>query len=74
MPGGDPLATCTLPVGDVYLLTYLGAHRDEGADGCRGATAREFGSAAKTEKGEFIRYGMQWSPKHSATGTKARER
>jgi hypothetical protein len=21
MPGGDPLATCTLPVGDVYLLT-----------------------------------------------------
>ncbi len=23
MPGGDPLATCTLPVGDVYLLTYL---------------------------------------------------
>ena len=28
MPGGDPLATCTLPVGDVYLLTYL-----HGADG-----------------------------------------
>jgi hypothetical protein len=23
MPGGGPLATCTLPVGDVYLLTYL---------------------------------------------------
>ncbi len=21
--GGDPLATCTLPVGVVYLLTYL---------------------------------------------------
>ena len=30
-----------------------GAHRAEGVDGCRGATAREFGSAAKTEKGEF---------------------
>ena len=25
MPGGDPLATCTLPVGVVYLLTYLRA-------------------------------------------------
>ena len=24
MPGGDPLATCTLPVGVVYLLTYCG--------------------------------------------------
>ena len=23
MPGGDPLATCTLPVGDVYLLLLL---------------------------------------------------
>jgi len=23
MPGGDPLATCTLPVGVDYLLTYL---------------------------------------------------
>jgi hypothetical protein len=23
MPGGDPLATCALPVGVVYLLTYL---------------------------------------------------
>ena len=23
MPEGDPLATCTLPVGAVYLLTYL---------------------------------------------------
>ncbi len=25
MPGGDPLATCTLPVGDVYLLTTFAA-------------------------------------------------
>ena len=33
--------------------------------------SREFGS--ETEEGEFIRYGMQNPPKHSVTGTKARE-
>jgi len=30
-----------------------GAHRDEGVDGCRDATSREFGNAAKTEKKSF---------------------
>jgi hypothetical protein len=30
-----------------------GAHRAESVDGCRGATAREFGSDAKTEKESY---------------------
>ena len=47
MPGGDPLATCTLPVGVVYLLTYLlttaaaaGRPRDLAARAHLGAHAR----------------------------------
>ena len=35
MPGGDPLATCTLPVGDVYLLTYLRRRSRGETVGCK---------------------------------------
>jgi hypothetical protein len=52
-----------------------GAHRAEGVDGCRGATGLENSGALRKQKRRvFIRYGMQFSPRHSVTGAKAREK
>ena len=50
MPGGDPLATCTLPVGVVYLLTYL--HKTAGVKPRPGAGGRAGGRATVESHGD----------------------
>ena len=52
MPGGDPLATCTLPVGDVYLLTYLGPLNPESPNGGCVSDRYPIGAGSEDGKGQ----------------------